>query len=331
MPLVVGADEAGYGPNLGPLVVAVSAWRVPDRFLRDDWHELLRAGVSRADDAPERNSAAPRLAIGDSKRLYDSSTGIGALELGVLGARLATGRESSDSPRLPHTWLDCWSQLEADPAGELLHACWRTPEVAPLPVAELAERIKGAGDRFRRALADCGVELVGLRARGVFAAEFNQRLDSGANKAEILTQATLELVAETLRRAPGEGATVWCDRHGGRKQYLPSLQRQFPEPFIEIRGETAELSRYAWTDAGRRVGIEFRVGGEAQLPVALASMTAKYLRELAMRAFNAYWQQAVPGLRPTAGYPVDARRFKQDIAIRQAELGVADDSIWRRK
>ena len=26
MTLVVGADEAGYGPNLGPLVVAATAW-----------------------------------------------------------------------------------------------------------------------------------------------------------------------------------------------------------------------------------------------------------------------------------------------------------------
>ena len=28
MTLVIGTDEAGYGPNLGPLVVAASAWHV---------------------------------------------------------------------------------------------------------------------------------------------------------------------------------------------------------------------------------------------------------------------------------------------------------------
>ena len=28
MTLVIGTDEAGYGPNLGPLVVAASLWRV---------------------------------------------------------------------------------------------------------------------------------------------------------------------------------------------------------------------------------------------------------------------------------------------------------------
>ena len=28
MTLLIGTDEAGYGPNLGPLVVAATAWRV---------------------------------------------------------------------------------------------------------------------------------------------------------------------------------------------------------------------------------------------------------------------------------------------------------------
>ena len=43
-------------------------------------------------------------------------------------------------------------------------------------------------------------------------------------------------------------------------------------------------------------------------------MTAKYIRELYMEAFNAYWLGRMEGLRPTAGYAKDARRFLQDIA-----------------
>ena len=49
------------------------------------------------------------------------------------------------------------------------------------------------------------------------------------------------------------------------------------------------------------------------LPVALASMTAKYVRELFMLRFNRFFSRAVPELRPTAGYVTDARRFLSDV------------------
>ena len=58
-------------------------------------------------------------------------------------------------------------------------------------------------------------------------------------------------------------------------------------------------------------------------------MTSKYLRELAMAAFNTFWQQYVRDLKPTAGYPLDARRFRQQIAAIQAKLGIDDHRLWR--
>ena len=76
--------------------------------------------------------------------------------------------------------------------------------------------------------------------------------------------------------------------------------------------------------------IEFTVGGEARLPVAVASMTAKYVRELAMLAFNAFWEARQPGLVATAGYPVDATRWRRAAAAAVDRSGVPWDAIWRR-
>jgi ribonuclease HII len=50
-----------------------------------------------------------------------------------------------------------------------------------------------------------------------------------------------------------------------------------------------------------------------RLETALASMFAKYLRESAMVLFNRWWAERVPGIRATAGYPQDARRFIKEI------------------
>ena len=92
------------------------------------------------------------------------------------------------------------------------------------------------------------------------------------------------------------------------------LAEHFPEWFIEIRGEGRQRSSYRFGPADRRVEFCFRVGAESCLPAALASMASKYLRELAMRAFNDFWRRHVPDLQPTAGYPQDAKRFRADIA-----------------
>jgi len=60
-------------------------------------------------------------------------------------------------------------------------------------------------------------------------------------------------------------------------------------------------------------------------------MVSKYLREVFMMLWNQYWQIKIPGIKPTKGYPLDAKRFKADIAKVQKELGIDDHSIWRNR
>ena len=48
-------------------------------------------------------------------------------------------------------------------------------------------------------------------------------------------------------------------------------------------------------------------------PTALASCAAKYFRELMLRPLNRWFAERVPGLRPTAGYYSDGRRFLADV------------------
>ena len=88
---------------------------------------------------------------------------------------------------------------------------------------------------------------------------------------------------------------------------------------------------YRFGPPERRVEFRFQARAEEHLPAALASMAAKYLRELAMRAWNEFWCGRLPGLAPTAGYPQDAVRFKAQIATVQCELGIKDHVVWRIK
>jgi ribonuclease HII len=72
-------------------------------------------------------------------------------------------------------------------------------------------------------------------------------------------------------------------------------------------------------------------GDSASLPVAAASILAKYTRELFMRALNLWFAERLPGLRPTAGYWQDARRFLEETEGLRRSLGIADDVLIRAR
>ena len=65
--IVLGTDEAGYGPNLGPLVVSLTAWEADPNDLPTLFEPLKKEGIT----------------IGDSKKLYHGGS-LAALETGVL-------------------------------------------------------------------------------------------------------------------------------------------------------------------------------------------------------------------------------------------------------
>ncbi len=96
MHYLIGMDEAGYGPNLGPLVIAATAWKLDARYDADlqvvDLYELLHDVIS-------RQPRSDRLAIADSKQIYNRATGIAGLELGVLAAMQAAGQACPQCPR----------------------------------------------------------------------------------------------------------------------------------------------------------------------------------------------------------------------------------------
>lgn len=320
MTCIIGTDEAGYGPNLGPLVIAATAWRVAEQPSDERWHQVWEflAGAW-------ANRSAPL--FGDSKALYSSGGSWAGLERGLFAA-LATmpgGTEAITSWRtlLANLAPECLAEVDGQP--------WYAPFDCALPRDVTAATLDAAQRAFWAMFEGAGIQLLALRVRVVFPAAFNSRVEANDSKGTALSLWTLELVRDLMADATGEPVCVHCDKHGGRNRYAALLQTVFPDSWIEVHEESRQRSLYRWGTSPHRVEAQFVAKGERFLPSALASMAAKYVRELAMCAWNEYWQRQIPGLRPTAGYPVDARRFADEIRATQRALGIADHLIWRTR
>lgn len=320
MPYLIGTDEAGYSPHLGPLVISAAVFWVADLDAGEDLYPRLKKVVCRK---PSRTSTA-RLAIGDSKALYSRAQGLAQLERGVLAALALVNRPPAD-------WLDVWNMLDPGAIERLPGMPWHVGYDLRLPLAADADELEKRLPKWRRELATAGVRLVTLKSRAVFPDEFNRTNELLGNKSETLSITTLRLLADVLAVCNDEPVLVVCDKHGGRNAYGRLLQQQFPDPLIEVRRESLAESVYRWQRGTATVEARFRVGGEAFLPTALASMASKYLRELSMRAFNDFWCGRVQNLSPTAGYSKDAWRFRSQVEQVQTALGIDDGLMWRAR
>jgi hypothetical protein len=319
MPWIVGVDEAGYGPNLGPFVMTSVACRVPEELAGADLWQVLRPGVRRHKEADDG-----RPMVDDSKLVYSTASGLAELEKSVL-ATLSPWR-AGDALILSQCldWL-C-------PAGhaEVRSEVWYTG-ASSLPAAADPETCRQSAERF--AEASHGKVAWGLvRSVVVCPARFNQLLDQWGSKGAVLSQALVELLECNCAVADGEPIAFFIDKHGGRNSYAAVLQPAFPDGFVVAHEEGRERSVYSVLGGPRSVQLTAQPRADsAHLCVALASLVSKYLRELLMKEFNHFWQAQVPGLEPTAGYPGDAVRFFEAIRPALPRLGLAEAALWRRK
>ncbi len=322
MAYLIGTDEAGYGPNLGPLVITATLWQVPDEAVE----ECLYARLKKTVTALPRRSARPdrRIWLADSKVVYTSTDGLAALECGVRAALACCGIE----PPTLHALLEA---LDADCRTQTPHLPWHAGCDFALPLACEATDIDAATERLRTGLAAVDVRLLAVRSRVVFPETFNSEVERLNNKSTLLTQESLRLVRSLLDLCDAGEVRIACDKHGGRNAYAAALQEYVFDGLLQTVQESRAESVYRVRDGARRVEIGFRVGGERSLPAALASMTCKYVRETAMHAWNTFWQSRVPGLAPTAGYPTDAIRFRRDIAEAAAALDLPESLWWRSR
>lgn len=329
--IVAGIDEAGYGPKLGPLTVSWVAFELaggakeklgPRAEVPCLW-ERLAPVVRREGDGDQA-----KLWVADSKEIRPRKDGLKLLELGALSflathpalraappSNLAALLEVLGQPSAPYAAIRWYGDLSA----------------VRVPAFSWPGEVAARALRLAECFAKAKVSFVGAGARALDEVVYNQRVQATQNKAAVLGDTFVDLVRQ-LRGSCLGPIDLTVDKHGGRNDYGELLQRAFPGCDIARDREEAELSRYRVMCPQGQLRATFRPGAEqVSLPVALASMTCKYLREVLMERFNAWWRGQVPALEPTAGYGQDATRWLGDVQGALPRLGVPLEMLVRAR
>jgi len=301
--IYAGIDEAGYGPMLGPLCVAQSAFSISDWKLGENAPDLwksLHQAVTKA-----KREAKSRIPVGDSKQLKLANSSktrhpLVHLERAVLAF---LGARDGD---FPTTDIQLFERIGA----EFEDQAWYGGGAIELPLGTPHNLIGVDASSLRSAMHRAGVALVELRVHVVDVDDFNAIYRARRSKAAATERGVLDHLRRMKHQTSKYDHTrIVCDRQGGRTKYHQLLSQVFDG--IQTHEESPRASRYG---LGDELGVLLTPkADDAYFPVALASMAAKLVRELAMMRFNRYWAMRQAELKPTAGYVQDARRWLGDM------------------
>jgi len=303
--LIVGIDENGLGPLLGPLVVTGVSFRAP-LYDRERFFSL----------------AGPDLPAADSKVIFAPGRAAAAedavlrwLDVFECGARDSVQLEREVVAPAP---------FEARCPPEVPGICVGEPLALPRLVARRSGELSlGARERFDRVGAKAGA----VAAHILCAGAFNSALEARSMNKLRLDFALMMSVARRLCAGGGGDALVLCGKVGGTASYGPWMEALGLE-VVEVVREGRDESAYEVRGLGRICFV--RDGDASHLPIAVASMVGKYLRELAMerlnRALGREGKTRVSGYRDSK-----TARFVAETAAKRAEAGITDACFLRRK
>ncbi|MGB8329733.1 MAG: hypothetical protein WCE62_06365 [Polyangiales bacterium] len=303
----MGVDENGLGPRLGPLV-ATSVGLETARYAR---RALARRGLT--------------LGLTDSKETggfgrmgFTESVALALLERGGAGLpRSADGlldRVSPDSRR--HLRARC-------PDDGTAEQCW----AVDLQLPAFGGDVSYGNELLDKLVGRSSLRIVDVQSRIACAGLLNARLAAGANKLAVDLELFEDLIASMHSRR-GFPMLVVCGMIGGIRDYASRLSRFVPdrvEPLAARRGQR----RYRVAGVGE---LRFEVDADARhLPVALASIVGKYVREVCMRRIGEFYRLGDPDLQLVSGYhdPVTTR-FVEASEPSRHRLGIAPDCFQRR-
>ena len=321
MPIIAGIDEAGYGPKIGPFVLSSVVMDIPAKHDNETniWH-ILKDAIS--DKAQKRGN---RIVVNDSKKVYSQRIGLRLLEETVLSFIWSIKGQVT-------RFSDLLRILSNHDEEVFDKYPWYNKKDINLPVASNVSAILNYADLIKHTISSQDANILDVKSIFLCTYEINRQIELKGNKSLLLFNNSAKLLKEIFECFGEREPKVLIDKHGGRNYYHKLLAESFEGCEVNAVSEGNPISTYKISNGRRKMNVSFAVGADSKhFPPALASMFSKYIRELFIRLFNAYWQEKVQDIKPTAGYPEDAKRFLCQIQDTKNKLGISDDILVRVK
>jgi len=289
---IVGVDENGLGPRLGPLVATAVTLEV------------------------EKYRKSALYAFGESIGICDSkvSSGFGRMAAveGIVLALIDSlyGECPREVDRLfDLVSLDGLLQLRTACPRNSAPQCWKVPVALPVFGGQVEQ-----GRTVLRKLSRTGIRIRSVRSAITCARVLNTAVKRMGSKFSV-DLSLFERLLLCARALLNEDFEAYCGMVGGIRKY-PRYFQHFTQSQIETVKEVRSHSIYRISELGL---VTFEVDADAHhMPVGLASMLGKYIRELAMERQNQFYLNHEPSLRRVSGYhdPITARFVQQTIKLR---------------
>ncbi len=298
-------DENGMGPQLGPLVVTALSISLPS-YERARLRRLGRyAG------------------IGDSKQVsaFGNMAWCESISLAVVEA-VSGALPISANAFIDAVSLESCSGLKTLCPSTSLRQCWSEDVALPAWGGDVDQ-----GRKVVRRIARWGVELERVRSSILCVRNFNQHFAELGSKTTIDLRQMQKLLEDASQTSPAtQRHDAVCGMVGGIRRY-PKFWHGGGDA-LEVIAETRKRCAYRCRGFDE---VAFEVGADDRhMPVSLASMVGKYMRELWMLRQNRFYQGLDPNLPSASGYhdPVTRRHIEKS-RVHRKRLRVADDCFLR--
>ncbi len=304
--VIVGVDENGLGPRLGPLVVtSVEARAVNEAAVRL---------------ACSKTRGKLRERLGDSKDLVS----YGDSSLGEAWARAFVPDAQNPPDLLAALLADTPESLRSFCPQDHVGQCWdASNETFQADEATVAE-VRADLDR----LASKGLRVERVRVALICAKVINMRAANGLTRFEVDLHA-LEKLVLAIREDTGEDVTAVCGKVGGYDRYSQSFGPLSGRLHV-IAEEGRARSTYKFPGVGE---IHFvRDADATNMLVSLASLVGKWARDLVMARIVRYHRAEDPTLPDASGYhdPISTR-FIDSSRLTRKKRGVPDECFERNR